>query len=67
MKYRMMMNLIAGAGMVATPLLAAASDFGGGWKQDKDTGALYYSLAPGRSRRAPVLKPEPLRRRLGAG
>lgn len=46
MKYRMMMNLIAGAGMVATPLLAAASDFGGGWKQDKDTGTLYYSLAP---------------------
>jgi hypothetical protein len=53
MKYRMR-NLIAVAGVVAVPLLATASDFGGGWMRDKDTGTLYYSLAaePGRHHQA---------------
>jgi hypothetical protein len=42
----MMMNVIAGAGLVVTPLAVTASDFGGGWMQDKHTGTIYYSHAP---------------------
>ena len=36
-----MINLIAGIGLVAAPLAAMSSDFGGGWKLDKNTGTLY--------------------------
>jgi hypothetical protein len=46
MKYQTMINMIAGAGLVLGPLSVAASGFGGGWMRDKDTGTLYYSLAP---------------------
>ena len=46
MKYRMLMNMMVGAGMVTAPLLVTASGFGGGWMHNKGTGTLYYSHAP---------------------
>jgi len=46
MKKQAMINIIAGAGLVLGPVSVMASGFGGGWVQDKDTGTLYYSLAP---------------------
>jgi len=46
MNYQTMINVIAGTGLVLGPLSVMASDFGGGWMQDKDTGTLYYSHAP---------------------
>ena len=46
MKYRSMIKVIAGAGLAAGSMSVLASGFGGGWMQDRDTGTLYYSLAP---------------------
>jgi hypothetical protein len=46
MKYGILMNVMAGAGLMATPVLVMASGFGGGWMHDKDTGTLSYTLAP---------------------
>ena len=46
MKYRMLMNVMVGAGLVTAPLLVTASGFGGGWMHNKGTGTIYNSHAP---------------------
>ena len=42
MKKTTIISFTAGAGLVLGSLSVAASGFGGGWKQDSNTGTLYY-------------------------
>lgn len=46
MKNTTMISLVAGIGLVVGPLSATASDFGGGWTRDKNSGTLVNSKAP---------------------
>jgi len=46
MKNTTMISLVAGIGLVVGPLSASASDFGGGWTRDKNSGTLVNSNAP---------------------
>lgn len=46
MKNHTMISLVAGIGLVVGPLSATASDFGGGWTRDKNSGTLMNSNAP---------------------
>ena len=46
MKNHTMISLVAGIGLVVGPLSATASDFGGGWTRDKNSGTLVNSNAP---------------------
>jgi hypothetical protein len=43
MKYKSMINVIAGAGLVVAPLSVMAAGFGGGWVKDPSSGTVYYS------------------------
>ena len=45
MKQLKAIKLVAATGLVLGSLNAAASGFGGGWVQDKNTGTIYNSLA----------------------
>jgi hypothetical protein len=47
MKYQMIINTIAGAGMVLGSLNVMASGFGGGWSHDSNTNTLMNANAPG--------------------
>ena len=46
MKNYTMISLVAGIGLVVGPLSATASDFGGDWTRDKNSGTLVNSNAP---------------------
>jgi hypothetical protein len=46
MKYQTLISLVAGIGLVAGPLTAMASGFGGGWMRDGNSGSIYNSSAP---------------------
>lgn len=46
MKKYTMISLVAGIGLVAGPLSATASDFGGGWTRDKNTGTFVNTNVP---------------------
>jgi hypothetical protein len=46
MKRPTLMSLVIAAGISLPAMNAVASGFGGGWKHDKHTGTLYWSLAP---------------------
>ncbi len=46
MKHKTIISLIAATGMAAPALSALASDFGGGWIHDKNTGTLSWTMAP---------------------
>jgi len=46
MKNTTMISLVAGIGLAAGPLSAMASDFGGSWTRDKNSGTLVNSNAP---------------------
>ncbi len=46
MKNTIMISLVAGVGLVAGPLSAMASEFGGSWTRDKNSGTLVNSNAP---------------------
>ena len=46
MKNRTMISVAAGIALVVGPLSATATEFGGGWMRDKNSGTLYNSNAP---------------------
>ena len=46
MKYKMIIKVIAGAGLAIGHFSAVASDFGGGWARDPHTGTSYNTNAP---------------------
>jgi hypothetical protein len=60
MKNHTMINLTAGAALILGPLTASATEFGGGWMRDKNSGTIYNANAPtveqGSSQRADAYK-----------